>query len=770
MPPPDFTLRITSDRRGGFLVQLAVAPFGGASDRLVLPAAFESWDRTAPAVEGWGRGDPAAADAEVSDPPESRGTEWVEPPRSIDDLGAALFAGLLPGRLHDDWLASRVLACATDRGRLRLALCFDLAEPGASRLASLPWELLFDPHHRQYLARSPGISFCRFLLTPEPRPFQLRGQPRILVVAAQPNGLPPLGLTSEKARLVESWPRAEVEVLAPPSLATLSERLRREDVDVLHFMGHGSFDQSTGEAVLFFEGPGRTAIPVPAPLLAEKVTASRSIQLAVLNACDGARLPRREGIDPYSGAATALMMAGLPAAVAMQLPISDRAAIQFSGGLYRELAEGRSLEEAVAAGRQAILDEAPRSREWATPALYRQHLPAAGSVAPERRDLFADCPDFSALLDHLTRDFVGRSFVWEAVEGFTRRHPSGYLFVRGEPGIGKSALLAQLVRLHRYPHHFNSRREGVVRPESFLAYLSAQLIERFRLPYGALPREATRDGGFLLRVLAESAQKLAVGEKLLIAVDALDEAETEHQPARSTPLFLPEFLPDGVFFLIASRPLDPARWPLVRADQEILELEEGSPQNLADVRRYVETRLGREGIRAYRARHGLSEGTFIEEMVGRSEGNFMYLSYVLPAIEEGALVDRELSTLPTGLDRYYRDHWQRMKGRDLEAWQAGPLRILATLTLMPRPVSFQLLCRFVGARRSVVVQALDEWRPFLHVQKGSDAPTAAPFYSVYHQSFRDFIVDQAEIEEEQLDLREVRERMLEALLDDSGDD
>ncbi len=96
------------------------------------------------------------------------------------------------------------------------------------------------------------------------------------------------------------------------------------------------------------------------------------LRLVVLNACDTARLPRRDGLDVFSGTAAALVLAGFPAVLAMQFPISDEAAIRFAEAFYAALAAGDPVEAALVEGRQAIfdLDRRRGGFEWATPVLY----------------------------------------------------------------------------------------------------------------------------------------------------------------------------------------------------------------------------------------------------------------------------------------------------------------------------------------------------------------------------------------------------------------
>ena len=52
---------------------------------------------------------------------------------------------------------------------------------------------------------------------------------------------------------------------------------------------------------------------------------------------------------------------------------------------------------------------------------------------------------FDALMQDKLRGFVGRQFVFDAVDDFLDTHDSGYFIIRGVPGIGKTALMAKLI-------------------------------------------------------------------------------------------------------------------------------------------------------------------------------------------------------------------------------------------------------------------------------------------------------------------------------------
>src|SRR5207253_1763555 len=99
-----------------------------------------------------------------------------------------------------------------------------------------------------------------------------------------------------------------------------------------------------------------------------------------------------------------------------------------------------------------------------------------------------------------------------------RSRPARYqVNVEGGKGavIGDYATVVQV---------FNVAPLGIRSPQAFLANVCAQLIVRYGLDHSSLPPEATQDGGFLSRLLAEAAAETA-NRPIVVAVDALDEAE-----------------------------------------------------------------------------------------------------------------------------------------------------------------------------------------------------------------------------------------------------
>jgi uncharacterized membrane protein HdeD (DUF308 family) len=88
-----------------------------------------------------------------------------------------------------------------------------------------------------------------------------------------------------------------------------------------------------------------------------------------LNSCEGARGSES---DAFSSTAATLVRRGIPAVVAMQYEITDRAAIEFSRDFYEALADSLPVDAAVTEARAAVSMDS--MLEWGTPVLY-MHSP-----------------------------------------------------------------------------------------------------------------------------------------------------------------------------------------------------------------------------------------------------------------------------------------------------------------------------------------------------------------------------------------------------------
>lgn len=754
----DFALRLMADGRGGFMVLVQHATGGGGS----APFELSGPD----AVEG------------CLEALSSLGAAGA--PERARELGATLFRHLLRDRVRDSFLRSLAHQDRSSARGLRLRLVFDLGQPGVAALAALPWELLFDPDQRAHLSLDRHLPVVRFLdVSSSVWPLAEEPPLSVLVVGCSPRGLPAVDVERERDGIVEALSEhgGLTPVCAPDgTLETMIGLVGAESPHVLHFLGHGELDPDTGQGVLVFETPNGAAHVVSASLLAEHLRGFRSVRLVVLSACESATVPRDRGLDPYSSVATALVQQGIPAAVAMQSPISNGAAVAFSHTFYGALAREEAVDTAVAEGRLAIRRGNERSCEWAVPALYLRSshsriLPQLVDRQPPSEDLWKLVQQYRKprWIDKKTRGFVGRRFVFDEIERFFSQNTHGYFTITGEPGIGKSALVAELARQHDLVYHFNDLAAGIYRHEPFLAHVCAQLILRYRLPYRSLPSMANRDNAFLVNLLQEARERLPAGERLVILIDALDEVKAEGLPRGTNLLYLPQDLPAGVYMVLTGRPQRSEEQPRFLCEQDGMFLDSSSDKNRADVRSYVESHLDRPGIVAYRRVQSLGEGEFVEGLEEKSEGNFMYLYYVLPALEAKNNDQSSFHDLPKGLTKYYEIQWQRMRGESSVAeWLERKLPVLGALARIDKPMSLNVLALTAGSvDRRWVREVLQEWRPFLDVSSVEDPKTGRRYevYNIYHQSFHDFLTGKDEVadvlwEEERLVLDATDDRLL----------
>lgn len=360
----------------------------------------------------------------------------------------------------------------------------------------------------------------------------------------------------------------------------------------------------------------------------------------------------------------------------------------------------------------------------------RHTLSTSLGLDPERYQL-------GALLADKTRNFVGREHVFKAIKQFCSTHSQGYFIIEGDPGIGKSSILAEYVRREACIAHFNTQSLGVTTVQQFLESVCSQLIVEYGLPYATVVPEQTKDGVFFSHLLEEAAAKLKSGEKLIIAVDALDELNFDSKSLTNL-LYLPAVLPDKVYFILTRRRVN---MPLVvQSPIESFDLMRYPAENRNDVETFLWNSSERPGIRAWIARqeHPTADA-FVTRLADLSENNFMYLRYMLPEIENGAYTNMSFKSLPIGLEGYYDDHWLHM-GMRATPLPRAKIRIVYILCEVREPVSRKLIAEFatdkaIQVDELTVQETLDEWDQFLHKQSRN----AANSYSVYHTSFRDFL-------------------------------
>ncbi len=295
--------------------------------------------------------------------------------QAVQDFGRALFGMLFSGEVRSRYDVSQREAAAQGKG-LRLKLRVQPPE-----LAVLPWEFVYDPRNAEYVCLSRNTPVVRYLELPHPvSPLHAELPLRILGMAVSPHGLPPLDVTLEKQRvetaLADLCAAGLVALtwLEGQTWRDLQRAMRYGPWHIFHFIGHGGFDRATDEGFVALADQDGEAHHLNATQLGRLLADRRDLRLAILNACEGARGSAQ---DVFSSTASILVRRGLPAVLAMQYPITDRAAIEFARAFYEALADGLPVDTATTEARQAVSIAAPRSVEWGIPVLYMRAVDGA---------------------------------------------------------------------------------------------------------------------------------------------------------------------------------------------------------------------------------------------------------------------------------------------------------------------------------------------------------------------------------------------------------
>ena len=283
------------------------------------------------------------------------------------DVGGRLFGALFPGQAMTACLVGSLAEARSHHKGLRIRL----RVTDCPEFADYPWEFLYDRSVDRFLCLSAQTPLVRYLELPGAvDPLPVESPLRILAVISTPSDLDPLNVEREWSNLktamaeVEERGLVEIDRLPAATMTELQRHLRNSRYHVLHFMGHGGFDDNGG--VLVFQGSDGRSRLVGAEELGVHLHDHPTMGLVLLNSCEGARTG---ATDPFSGTAQELIQQGLGAVIAMQFEITDEAAISFSETFYESLVLGSPVDEAVAAGRKAVLS-LPNPLEWATPVLY----------------------------------------------------------------------------------------------------------------------------------------------------------------------------------------------------------------------------------------------------------------------------------------------------------------------------------------------------------------------------------------------------------------
>lgn len=476
------------------------------------------------------------------------------------------------------------------RGTVALTFCFG---PGCDEFVRYPWELL---HNGDLFLLGSGIfTLTRALMeTDMPGGCELPVHPpmRVLYIGASPLDCAPLetelsfeALERGLSPLIDNG-QVFLDRLEPPTFDQLVRYLSSyggagvfDDSDtaipcyIVHFDGHGAYGRlcpkddcktvndaesrrcaACGQVLsrvkpqtylCFCDEEGYNQF-IDAQSLRDLFVSS-DVRLAVFSACETAAVAsedsnsqKRPDANPVDASlATALVTAQVPAVVAMPFSLQDDLSPTFMSHFYEALADGRTLEEALARARQALL---PLQQSWFIPVLYRRVTEGeenpvpliASREAPEEHDV---------PLAHLGRPstFIGRerelrelgallaavsSGLQQARPMPRPRHSPHHIAITGSAGIGKSALAIEVVRQNQ--EKFPGGIVGISLEDD--KTFDEALIEIIHYLHIPTRQQASMDSARRARLVLGTLRSLASRElPCLLMLDGFDEVQDRNE-------------------------------------------------------------------------------------------------------------------------------------------------------------------------------------------------------------------------------------------------
>lgn len=282
--------------------------------------------------------------------------------------GERLFKALFPGPLYSIIQSSHRLAYG-ERACLRIRLQIN----HAPALAMLPWEYLFDPVRKEFVALSLQSPFLRYThLMHRIVPFKVTPPLRMLVVSASPGGYPAFARDQAWFTVLDSLDylalenKLVLERLTKPTLFDLQRRLREKEYHILHFIGHGSTNLATGEASLIFEDEMGRGRPVNGEHFGALLRDHFPLRLVTLTACEAVRTP---AANPYLTIAANLIRRGVPAVIATHSNLPTTATTTFAHTFYRLIADFVPVDLAMNEARRLLVGDQHKAA-WGLPALF----------------------------------------------------------------------------------------------------------------------------------------------------------------------------------------------------------------------------------------------------------------------------------------------------------------------------------------------------------------------------------------------------------------
>jgi len=257
---------------------------------------------------------------------------------------------------------------------------------------------------------------------------------------------------------------------------------------------------------------------------------------------------------------------------------------------------------------------------------------------------------FKQNVEELTETFKGRVEELTKIKEFVNKNTKGFLCITGNPGIGKSSLIAQAFKeinseetkdQYYLIEYFIKRGTAQARPDFLLNYLQKALSGGMKKVISPVGTGMVEKGDAIIENLKIWNEENS-NRKLILLMDGLDEGIEEGLLD-----FMPRQLFEGVLIIYGSRP---------GGHEKLSNFWMELP---AEKKKFLELKgLNSNDIRAllYEVSNKYSlQQQWIDLIAKRSEGNPLYLKLLCESIEVGETDINDENALPADIGKYYEN-------------------------------------------------------------------------------------------------------------------
>lgn len=316
---------------------------------------------------------------------------------------------------------------------------------------------------------------------------------------------------------------------------------------------------------------------------------------------------------------------------------------------------------------------------------------------------------FKKSIEDLTEYYVYRNYFVDLQKKV--ENSNGIVLLIGEPGSGKSTILAQLIKETNYlfPHYFFGKGGGREIDDAKLnLYLRAKNYLKLDFnvsdPYLELFQ-----------------RQLDLPKKMVFIIDGLDEAV-----GNIMDIFPSEYVgfSEKLLFIVSAKTNSYAHLQLkMKENIEIIEIKSKTEEARLKTSEYIEKRAQNE-------RFSL-EKKYIDQIIDNANGNFQYVKFVLDALCKGKL---SAGKLPNNYDDLYLKVITTILKDSDRKKRNSILRILSFFAIIKVPMSYESFLEIINCEINETAWTEISWLFESYISEDIKK------YNYYHKSLTEFMI------------------------------